>query len=282
VKSHKWHSVSGARNDKSSGFKNAFTLIELLVVIAIIGILAALILPVLSSAKDRARNATCISNLRQWGVMWRLYADDNNDFFMAGTATVIWPRGSWVLSFTNGYPHKPPLLLCPKATSRRGRGQYESHVSPSDPSAVDWGGPTTAYDFPIPDPADPAHRLTASYGFNCWFYNLDTNKIQGRIAELHWRRYGAPPEPSMTPLFLDSQWRGGGPDSTDTPVPFNGNMNSVNGEMGFFSIARHNKGVNILYLDSSVRNTRVRDLWNLPWHKDYAAPTNVVFPDWMN
>ena len=262
--------------------KNAFTLIELLVVIAIIAILAGLLLPVLSRAKDRARDATCVSNLKQWGIVWRLYTDDNNDTFMSGTS-VIWARGAWVLSFTNGYPQKPPLLLCPKATGRRGPGEYETHVSANDPNAVDWGGPTTAYDFPIFDPANPALLLTASYGLNCWVYNPDTNNVQGRLAELHWRKYSVPTQPSDTPLFLDSMWRGGGPDSDDAVPAFNGEeIGMVSGEMALFALKRHGKGVNISYFDGSARNTRAKDLWGLPWHKNYVAATDTIFPDWMN
>jgi len=59
----------------------AFTLIELLVVIAIIAILAALLLPALSRAQRQARRTSCASQLKQHGVAWRFYLDENNGRF---------------------------------------------------------------------------------------------------------------------------------------------------------------------------------------------------------
>ena len=70
--------------------RDGFTLIELLVVIAIIAILAALLLPALSSAKQRAWTTSCNSNLHQIGLGMRMFADGNNELYPESGATIYW------------------------------------------------------------------------------------------------------------------------------------------------------------------------------------------------
>ena len=261
--------------------RRAFTLIELLVVVAIIAILASMLLPGIAKAKAKAQQVHCISNLRQLGVIWNLYTSDNNDSFSPGDS-VGWARGEWVKALQDHYRRKPEILLCPIAKARRGPGARETKTAVTA-MAMEYGGPQTCFNFPLTD-STTRSSLLASYGINNWVYNPAPNvtAIQGRPTRFNWRKITAP-NPTEIPLFADSMWRGGGPDHVERPPAFNGQWSGAEAEFHHFAMARHGRGINVLFFDGSTRNVRAIHLWRLKWHREFdtAYHARVNFPAWM-
>ncbi|HLV79897.1 MAG TPA: type II secretion system protein [Chthonomonadaceae bacterium] len=215
----------------------AFTLIELLVVIAIIAVLAAMLFPVFAQAREKAREATCLSNLRQIGLGCHMYAQDYDESFPLVNIS-YWALQPQLLKSVDPYIKNKTIWACPNFTSRFNGWTPE----------IAW------------DNGQPGYYI---WLFNNW--NLQTidwgstdNWILPPLREsddtTQYFQWGFTTEPTEKPILLTDIFVDSGDFSCSTPGPSKVAQEHL--EAGLIPIHQAPKGTVSLWIDGHVKLIR--------------------------
>jgi prepilin-type N-terminal cleavage/methylation domain-containing protein len=255
--------------------RRGFTLIELLVVIAIIALLMSILMPALKRARQQARGVGCQSNLRQWGLMFAMYTQDNNGYFYSGYlqgSSNNMGNGEWWRECMRPLSKDKKMWLCPTAVKNRSAAVDQAFAT----------NPFDAWRVPASQGAD-----VGSYAPNGWMCNprAGLTDLWGRgPIENHWRTNAVRGADNI-PVFTEGWWVDGWPRQTDEPAPF-GDQTPVMGinqhEMQRLCVDRHGGAQYCLFADWAAAKVSLKQLWQLKWHRTYdVSAAEPVWPQWM-
>lgn len=243
--------------------KKGFTLIELLVVISIIAVLMAILMPALNRVKKQARTSACLANLRQWGLLFSMYCDDNDGYFFTGEINGSRANAGsgefWretMRPYTKSFTTK--LWLCPQATKTLPQG----------------GIPQSGWSYYAWENGNDV----GSYTLNGWMLNIKASKTPGNRnngwgrtpADWHWGTYQVQ-HSNNVPVFTGGWWVDTWPKDADQPPQTDegpGDTPNSN-EMNRVCVNRHDGFLNGVFADWSVRKIGLKELWTLKWSRGY-------------